>query len=69
MPMVGDGMGAAIKSAIEGKKGAPTDDGELTDMANAIGEAVVAYIVANALVTGSVTSGSGSGGTVTGTLS
>lgn len=70
MPMTIAGLKAAIKSAQESAFGAP--NGATTaedDYANALATAIVNYIQANALVTvtGTVTSGVGVGGTVTGT--
>lgn len=72
MPMTGAGMGAAIKTAIEGIPGIDvTNDAELTRYCNALGSAIVTYIQANALVstndTGTVTTGSGAGGAVVAT--
>lgn len=71
MPMTDSGMSAAIKAAIIAKKGAPPAAGaqDLQDFCDSVGKAVVEYIQANAVVTGEVTSGSGAGGTVTGSVS
>jgi hypothetical protein len=68
MPMTDSGLSAAIKSAIEGLSGAPSDPAELQKFCDALGQAIVEYLKANALVSGTVTSGAGAGGSVTGSL-
>ena len=67
--MTDAGMSAAIKSAIEGKRGPPTTDQELQDFCDALGMAIVEYIKSNAEV--STTGVDPQGGTVssTGTVS
>jgi hypothetical protein len=65
-------MAAAIKAKLlEGKGEAAEDDAELDILCDAIGAAVVEYLKANALITGtaSVAGGSSSGShPVTGTV-
>jgi hypothetical protein len=68
MPMTIAGLKQALKDEISDVKNVE-DDGALDEMAEAIATAVVEYIQANALVTGTVTSGVGAGGAVTGTVS
>lgn len=54
MPMTGAGMGAAIKTAIQAIPDIDiTDSAELTSFCNAVGDAVVQYIQANASVSAS----------------
>lgn len=79
MPMTGAGMKAVLKPAIKTQLEsqyqivAGFGAGELEKfaeaLATAIGNQVVSYIQANALVSGTVTSGNGAGGAVTGTVS
>ena len=65
MPLSPAGLGAIIKTELIASV-APTNEAELTNFCNALGKAIVEYILANALVAGTVTSGQGAGGTVTG---
>ena len=65
MAMVGNNLGAAIKASIISKKGAPQNDQELTDFCNAIGEAIVSYLISNAIV--NVTGADPQGGQVSST--
>ena len=71
MPMTISGMQAAIVAQLNTQFGTPADTTQQTKFANAIATAVVDYIQANMLITttdvGTVTSGPGSGGTVTAT--
>ena len=63
--------GTAVASAIQGigiTAGTPITDAQLISVWQAICGAHDTHISANALVTGTVTSGSGSGGAVTGTV-
>lgn len=78
MPMSGAALAAALKPVIETEIRtnftitAGFGDAELTKfaqaIADAVGETVVTYIQANAAVSGTVTSGAGSGGSVVGTV-
>ena len=65
MAMTDAGLSAMIKSKIEGLYGAPDKDSELQNFCNALGAAIVEYIQANAVCTGS----DPQGGTVTSTIS
>lgn len=77
MPMNGPDLATALKPVIEAQLTLLLDP-EIVDpvrlaafataMANAIGLTTVTYIQANALVSGSVTSGLGAGGSITGTV-
>jgi hypothetical protein len=69
MPMTAAGLKAAIKGELSSAF-TISDDTQADKAAQAIANAVVSYIQANALVTltaAVVTSGVGAGGTVTGT--
>lgn len=66
MPLVGDDLGNAIKGQIEGAYGSPADAAKLDAFCKALGDAIVTYIKANAVVNViGVTPGPG---TATGTL-
>lgn len=69
MPMTIPGLSAKIKSELENVYGPADDNQRLQDFCDAIATAVYNEITMNALVSGSVTSGVGSGGSVTGTVS
>ena len=73
MPLVGDGLGALLHTKIVAVYGAAEDDSKLVEWCNAVGEAIVDYITANAQVTseGTVTGGTAAGDPVatTGTIS
>lgn len=67
MPMSDAGMSAAIKSALEAIKGGPVTDADLQKFCDAMGQAIVEYVKANAQVhVSGVQSGAG---TATGTIS
>jgi len=68
MPMTDSGLSSAIKAAIIDLFGTPADPTKLQGTCDAFGKAIVEYIKANAQVTGTVTSGAGAGGLVTGTV-
>lgn len=69
MALQGQALGAAIQTQILAIPGINvTNTAELTAFCNAIGNAIVAYLKNSAVVSGNVTSGSGSGGQVVGTL-
>ena len=61
-------MSADIKTELTTIFGAPQNAIELQKFCDAMAKAIVENIQANALVTGTVTSGMGAGGTVTGTV-
>lgn len=61
-------LATKIQAEIIAQFGAPADSSVLLKFANAIAKAVVDEIQANAVVTGTVTSGAGSGGAVTGSV-
>jgi hypothetical protein len=67
MALSSSGLGDAIKSKLMAVVN-PTNPDELDKFAMAIGEAVVEYITASAIVVGTVTSGQGAGGAVQGTV-
>lgn len=70
MPLSSSGLSAAIKAKIIEKFGSsPITDAILQQFCDAVAEAVVNYLTANTLVSGTVTSGVGAGGAVTGTVS
>lgn len=69
MALDGAALGAMIKQTLKAADPSTTNDQELTNFANALGSAIVQYIVANGMVTltqANVTTGSGAGGMVTG---
>ncbi len=69
MALDGAALGAMIKSQLQASDPTTSNPDELTNFANALGAAIVNYIVANSVVTitqALVTSGSGAGGMVTG---
>lgn len=68
MPLAVLGLKAAIIAAEDAVYGPAAIPAEQEKFAGALAKAIVEYIQANALVTGTVTSGAGSGGTVTGTV-
>lgn len=67
MPITDAGLGAAIKSALAASA-PPTNPAELDAFCQALGQAIVEYLKANAIVTGIVMSGAGAGGSVTGQI-
>lgn len=70
MPITKAGLSAAILAAREAEHGAPDDAAIAQKDADALADAIVTYIKANALVTlgsASVTTGPGAGGVVVGT--
>lgn len=79
MPLNGAALSSALQPVIEAQIRANYTivagfgDAEVAKfakaLADALGPTLVTYITANALVTGTVTSGAGSGGNVTGTVS
>lgn len=70
MPLSAATLSAAIKTEIENIAGIDIiDEAELERFTDALATAIVDHITANALVTGTVTSGAGAGGAVTGTVS
>jgi hypothetical protein len=58
----------AIIDEVNAEFGAPDDASKLSKFAQALATAIVEHIQANAAVTGTVTSGAGSGGSVVGTV-
>ena len=68
MAMSEAGLKAEIKSSLLAVFGAAEDDEKLDDFCQAMADAIVGYIQANAVVTGTVTTGMGAGGAVTGTV-
>lgn len=69
MPMSQPVLSATIKSELEAVYGPADDDTRLQNFCDALAQAIYDHITANALVSGSVTSGVGAGGSVTGTIS
>ena len=69
MPLSNSTLKSLIKSHIITETGSPTADADLEKFCKALADAIVEHIVAAALVTGTVTSGAGTGGAVTGTIS
>ena len=69
MPITVASLKGKIKDKLDAEFGAPTDPAWQEKFCKAIAEAIVEEIQASALVTGTVTSGAGSGGAVTGTVS
>jgi hypothetical protein len=71
MPMTPSGLSAVIKTQLEAEFGTPTDPVREQKFCDAMGEAIVTYIQANALVstndTGTVTGGVASGDPVVAT--
>lgn len=69
MALTTAGLKSAIKSAQEAAYGAAADATEEDKAAGVLAEAIVTYLLANLVidVTGTVDSGAGAGGTVTGT--
>lgn len=68
MPLTQASLATKIQAEIIAQFGAPADAAILQKFANAIAKAVIDEIQANAVVTGTVTSGAGAGGAVTGTV-
>jgi hypothetical protein len=68
VPLSQASLATKIQAEIIAQFGAPADAATLQKFANAIAKAVVDEIQANALVSGTVTSGAGAGGAVTGTV-
>lgn len=68
MPLSASVLKGLIKTQLAGLF-TITDDATLDKFAQAVANAVVTHIQAQALVTGTVTSGAGSGGAVTGVVS
>lgn len=66
MPMSDAGLSTAIEAAIVSFSGAPSNSGELKDLCDALGQAIVEYIKANAQV--HVTGVTPGLGTATGTV-
>jgi hypothetical protein len=64
--MTPSGMSAAIKAELEGVFGAPFDGVRLQEFCDAMGEAIVTYIQANAFVGPGTYSTPPSGGSVSG---
>jgi hypothetical protein len=72
MPMNSNTLGTAITNAIAANIPNPTaavTGAQLEAVWQAVAMAIVDHITSNALVTGTVTSGAGAGGSVTGTIS
>lgn len=69
MPLSDSSMSSDIKAQLQTVFGSPVDSAKLQEFCDALGKAIVENIKANALISGTVTSGAGSGGTVTGTVS
>lgn len=67
MSMTGPGLAAVIKSEVIAEYGPPDDESKLDNFANALGQAIVEYIQANAVVT--VTGVSSGGSSASGTIS
>ena len=65
MALTGSGLGDMIKSALTASA-APTNPDELERFAMALGQAIVDYILASAIVTGTVVTGQGAGGAIQG---
>jgi hypothetical protein len=59
---------AKLIAELNVQLGAPTDSALMAKVCEAIAKAVKDEITGNAVVSGTVTSGAGSGGTVTGTV-
>jgi hypothetical protein len=68
MPLSATRLGSEIKSALEAFFGTPEDDTKLSNVCNAIASAIVSEIQSNAQVMGTVESGQGAGGAITGTV-
>jgi len=68
MPLTKAALSTKIQTEIIAVFGAADDASKMKDFADALAKAIVDEIKANALVTGTVTSGAGAGGTVTGTV-
>ena len=70
MAIDGAALGSMIHSSLAASS-PPTNDAELTNFCNALGQAIASYLKANAVVMlnpdATVTTGAGAGGTVTGT--
>lgn len=62
-------LATALKDTIEATFGAPADSDKLLDYCQALADAFIDEVVNNAVVTGTVTSGDGAGGSVEGTVS
>jgi hypothetical protein len=69
MPITQATLSTKIKSEMQAVYGAPDEPEKLQKFADAIAKAIVDEITSSALVTGTVTSGAGAGGSVTGTIS
>ena len=66
MPMTVVGLAAKMEADIVAAKGPPTDPMVTTEFAFLLAKSIVEYIQDNATVVGTVTSGAGAGGNVTG---
>ena len=69
MAMSDAGLATAIQNAIVAASVSAASPSELSAFCTAVGTAIVEYLKANAVVAGTVTSGTGAGGSVTGTIS
>lgn len=69
MPITVASLKQKIKDKLDATFGAPDNPTWQENFCKAIAEAIVEEIQTSALVTGTVTSGAGSGGAVTGTVS
>jgi hypothetical protein len=69
VPLTQASLSTKIQTEIVALYGAADNSALLKKFADAVAKAVVDEIQANALVTGTVISGAGSGGAVTGTVS
>jgi hypothetical protein len=67
LALTGPGLGSALITKLKAIVN-PSNEGELEAFANAVGEAVIEYLLANAIVVGTVSTGAGAGGTVQGTV-
>ena len=68
MPITDTSLSAKIVAEIVAAKGAPADMSQLQQFADAIAKAIVQEITTSAVVVGTVTSGAGAGGAVTGSI-
>lgn len=66
MSMTGSGLSAVIKSEMETQFGAPDDPSKLQKFCDAMGDAIVEYIQANAVVNVASVSGVTPGGSNSG---
>jgi hypothetical protein len=68
MALLTTSLSGKIETEIKAVYGNPTDSDKLKDFCDALAKAIVEEITTNAVVVGTVTSGPGAGGDVTGTL-